>query len=741
MPGGGKMTRSRQKGVGSLAILAAASLLLLVASGSTAQPTPVPTGEIVGLASLGSNLLAQAGTSLASGGGPAHTGSDQCAVADTGGAPCGASLGAPRDPTIGQPYWTNLTGPAAPPRSTDLAMAYDAADRYVVVFGGQSASATLLNDTWIFSNGTWTNITATAGTAPVARYDMAMTYDAADGYVLAFGGSSISPCSPEGSTLCNDTWSFLHGKWNRITAVAPYAYSGGGIEVERFSMTYDSADGYVVATDGTDTWRYSAGLWTSFCGTNCTNFIPAPGGFGTVAYDSSDGYVVYVGAALVADQIPSDLKESYTWKFSAGTWTNITASAGTPPPEREYESLVSDSATGGVLLFGGLSSNASGDFVYLNDTWTFAGGTWSQAVSNPSPPGVWGAGIADDAAQSVIVLFGGDTAPGTLGNLNETWVWGTTPPIGELSLSVVPSAPVPGMNASFDVAFAGGVTPITYFWGFGDGGNSSAPDPVHLFGSEGFFEVEVWVNDSAGGSKNASLTVHVYTPLSISTVEADPNPALLDEAVNFSAAAQGGTPPYTYSWAFGDGGVGGNLSTISHIYTTNGPFEAEVSVADAAGGVARAFVNISIQLEALAGSTATAGTSPLIVTFVGQAQGGTPPYTFSWNFGDGTPISTLQNPTHRFNDSGDYKVGLTVVDAKGDRSTSALTISVGGSAATNPLPSDWFDAIALAAGVAGAVAVAWWVDRARQRSHRAEGRQWVEELTTTPEQTDDPKQL
>jgi PKD repeat protein len=731
------MTRSHRKGASSFAPLVVAFLMLLVASGPTLPQATEKAGNLANLPSFGDSLLAQARTSLSLGKGPAQGNSVECAPADSDGAQCAALSSVTRDPANGQPYWTNLTGPVAPPRSDESAMAYDAADHYVVLFGGQSAGAYPLNDTWIFSNGSWTNITATAGAAPSARWEMAMTYDSADGYVLAFGGSSIAPCSPGGSDVCNDTWSFLHGRWDRLSTSPPHGYYDNGIQT--FSMTYDVADGYVLATDGTATWRYLAGVWSPFCGTNCSNFIPAPGGVGTVAYDSSDGYVVYVGAGLVGNQIPSEIKESYTWKFSGGAWTNITASAGAPPPEREFASFVSDSATGGLLLFGGLSSNASGDLVYLNDTCTFADGTWSHAVTSPSPPGVYGAGIADDAAQSVIVLLGGDMAPGSLGNLNETWVWGTTPPIGELSLSVVPSVPVPGINASFDVAFAGGVAPLTYFWSFGDGGTSSAPDPIHLFGSEGFFDVEVWVNDSAEHSKNASLIVHVYTPLSISTVGARPNPALLGESVNFTAIATGGTPPYTYSWAFGDGGVGGNLSSISHIYTTNGPFEAEVSVTDAADGAAHAFLNVSIQLEALAGSTATAGASPLTVTFVGQAEGGTPPYTFGWNFGDGTPVSTLQNPTHRFNASGEYTVGLTVVDAKGDRSTSALTVNVGNPAAASPFPSGWFGAFALAAGVAVVVAVAWGVDRARQRSHRAEGRQWVEELTTTPEHIDDPK--
>lgn len=712
--------------------MASSALLLLMIFSATGiagtGSAAAQTGGSVALRSPAAAApLTEAIASLQRGAGPADGSHLECAGSVSGTLQCSRDAVAATSRASSAPQWTNLTGPVAPPRSNFFAMTYDVADQYVVLFGGQSASAYALNDTWTFANGTWTNITATAGTAPSARYSMAMTYDAADGYVLAFGGSSITTSCP-----CNDTWSFLHGKWSRILTNPPYGYDGGGIQVERFSMTYDAADGYVLATDGTDTWRYSAGTWSSFCGTNCTNFIPAPGGVGTVAYDVSDGYVVFVGSDFNLDSVPSELQDSYTWRFLGGTWTNITATAGTPPPAREFASLVSDSATGGLLFFGGLSSDASGDIVYLNDTWSFVGGTWSPLSADSSPPGLYGAGVADESPQSLIVLFGGNTAQGAAGNLNETWVWGSSPPIGELSLTVNPSTPVPGTNATFVVSFAGGVAPFTYHWSFGDGGSSAAPGPNHDYASDGDYLVQVWVNDSAGHSVHASRSVDVYTPLSVSAIQATPNPALLGEAVNFTASAAGGTPPYTFSWAFGDGGLGGNLSSITHIYTTDGPFDAEVTVTDAAGGTARGFVNVTIQLQALAGSTVTSGPYPLTVSFIGQAQGGVPPYRYSWSFGDGA-TSTLQNPRYTYDSSGHYTVVLTVTDSRDNVSTSALSIQVGGSLSSGIPASTWFYAF-IAALVGGAcVAAVASATILRRRGRRREGERWVEELTSGPE--------
>jgi PKD repeat protein len=50
------------------------------------------------------------------------------------------------------------------------------------------------------------------------------------------------------------------------------------------------------------------------------------------------------------------------------------------------------------------------------------------------------------------------------------------------------------------------------------------------------------------------------------------------------------------------------------------------------------------------------------VQFSGSATGGTPPYTWAWQFGDGA-TSTDQNPTHTYSAPGTYQVHLTVTDS------------------------------------------------------------------------------
>jgi PKD repeat protein len=625
--------------------------------------------------------------------------------------------------TSSTPYWTNLTAAPSPSSRYLAPMAYDQADHYDLLFGGQWNSS--MNDTWTFANGVWTDITSTSGTPPAAQYGMAMTYDPADGYVLAFG---CSPSTYEG--VCNDTWSFSHGKWSEIAAVdspsIPWPTSG-------LSMTYDATDSYVFLYSvlGGQTWKYSGGVWTPFANTtNGTRFIPGPDLDGVATYDAHEGYVLFFGSQVSCSGC--NAFGSYTWKFSGGVWTNITASVGASPPARFTSSMVFDNSSEGVVLFGG--SNYDGQ--PLNDTWLFQNGTWHNVSASPSPPARYEGSIAYDPADSGVVLFGGIGSSGT----DSTWLWGSNPPITGLAIQATPSTPLPGATVTFTSSFRGGVGSFSYSWEFGDGGTSSLGSPTHTFSTGGYYDVQVWVNDSAGHSANTSLRVHVYVPLALSPLRATPNPAVLGQPVNFSVNASGGTRPYTYSWNFGDGGVGGNLSNITHIYTTNGPFVAQVSVVDALGGSAHATFNISIKLQALAGSTTSSGAPPLTVDFVGQAQGGVAPYHFEWSFGDGA-TSPDQNPSHTYNSSGQFDVVLTVSDSRDNRSTSSLTVQVGVPSTGGSGEPGWWTGLVVAIAVAVAVGATWTASALYQRSRRREGERWIDELTREqpPQQRGPPR--
>jgi hypothetical protein len=81
-------------------------------------------------------------------------------------------------------------------------MAYDAATRNVVLFGGASGGGFALDSTWTWDGSTWAKQNPAAH--PSARVSAAVAYDAATGNVVLFGGVGIAG----GSVPFGDTWTW-----------------------------------------------------------------------------------------------------------------------------------------------------------------------------------------------------------------------------------------------------------------------------------------------------------------------------------------------------------------------------------------------------------------------------------------------------------------------------------------------------------------------------------------------------
>ncbi len=63
-----------------------------------------------------------------------------------------------------------------------------------------------------------------------------------------------------------------------------------------------------------------------------------------------------------------------------------------------------------------------------------------------------------------------------------------------------------------------------------------------------------------------------------------PKSAVIGNLLNFNATATGGTPPYTYSWKFGDGQTGTG-ATVLHSYNKAGVYAVNLNVNDSSGAV------------------------------------------------------------------------------------------------------------------------------------------------------------
>jgi hypothetical protein len=302
--------------------------------------------------------------------------------------------------------WAEISSSTSPSPRWKAAIAYDASDGYVVLFGGANASTTF-GDTWTYLNGSWTELHPLF--APPARSAAAMVDDTQDGVVLLFGGIGAS------GHVFGDTWAFSKGNWTNLTGSLPSPPS------PRFgaSIVDDAADGYVLLAGGegangsldSDAWGYHGGAWTKV-----GDFPQVPTFQGAMTFDASDGYVLAFGGGNA-----TGAGANTTWKYLAGVWTELSPSVH--PSARIDESLGYDPKDGYVVLFGGANGTT-----LLNDTWKFVRGTWTMLLPSPTPSArAFSAGpMPYDALDGYLLLFGGGwySQPAD----GDTWSFGATPP-------------------------------------------------------------------------------------------------------------------------------------------------------------------------------------------------------------------------------------------------------------------------------------------------------------------------
>jgi YVTN family beta-propeller protein len=112
--------------------------------------------------------------------------------------------------------------------------------------------------------------------------------------------------------------------------------------------------------------------------------------------------------------------------------------------------------------------------------------------------------------------------------------------------------------------------------------------------------------------------------------------------------------------------VNGGDDTVSVIDTATNTVTATIPVGDSPSQITMGRgVESLIPVTAFSASP-TSGKAPLKVAFIDKSAGS--PTKWKWTFGDGK-TSTIQNPTHKYSNLGNYTVSLTATNAEGNSTT------------------------------------------------------------------------
>jgi hypothetical protein len=282
-----------------------------------------------------------------------------------------------------------------PLERTGHAMAYDAARKRVVLFGGLTGGATYLNDTWEFDGTTWSKIGVPQSPAP--RSLSSLTYDPTIQRVVLFGGFS-------GAAYFNDTWEFDGQSWVPFLTANPPARAQHATAFESILNTkrivlFGGRDSTTIYNDG---FTRVGHTWSSGNDTR--------GPTGRFGLALSDAPVLMFGGSTSANGSPLHDLLVHT---EGNTWSPVNFFG---PEARVKHTMVTDTKTQKMILYGGETPNVA----FSSDVWTYdlsLNVSGWKLLTSPGPSGRVGHSLIYDSARFRTVVFGGNDT----NQLNDTW--------------------------------------------------------------------------------------------------------------------------------------------------------------------------------------------------------------------------------------------------------------------------------------------------------------------------------
>lgn len=221
------------------------------------------------------------------------------------------------------------------------------------------------------------------------------------------------------------------------------------------------------------------------------------------------------------------------------------------------------------------------------------------------------------------------------------------------------SPDVTDCKVPFTVTFTDLSTGATgWSWDFGDGGTANVQNPTHTYTVLGNYTVKLTVTGANGCSDSVVKTQFVSIQKPVVNINGLP----LEGCVPFTISP---TPNVTavdgiasYLWDFGDGGTS-VAQNPSHTYLTQGTYTVKLYITTNDGCIDSAvYVNaVSAGNKSLANFNAvpTAQCVGQPIQFTNLTA---PSDRWSWDFGDGVGVSSVENPSYTYLDTGKFTIRL-----------------------------------------------------------------------------------
>jgi PKD repeat protein len=174
-------------------------------------------------------------------------------------------------------------------------------------------------------------------------------------------------------------------------------------------------------------------------------------------------------------------------------------------------------------------------------------------------------------------------------------------------------------------------------------------------------------------------------PLTVEITSSDTE-GVAPASFEFEADVTGGMEPHTISWDFDDGSgeSDDDDETPDHTFDQAGNYTVTATVTDSSGRTVSDSILITVEppppppplTRVNIISNDTEGVAPASFEFRARVVGGIEPYTYSWDFGDGSGESNERIVVHTFDQAGTYVVTVMVTDSSGRTVSDSILIIV-----------------------------------------------------------------
>lgn len=225
------------------------------------------------------------------------------------------------------------------------------------------------------------------------------------------------------------------------------------------------------------------------------------------------------------------------------------------------------------------------------------------------------------------------------------------------------------LNAS-DVQFTSNAdTSFTSVWDFGDGSPLATIDnPLHTYALAGIYTACTYITNSCG-TDTICMSV---TVCGSAVTTANYTSTTMGAVAMFTDASSATT---SWFWYFGDSGTS-TLQSPTHTYAASGTYTVCLIATNGSCGVDTICNTVTVCIPPTVTFTSTAmgnGTVMFSETSTGAN-------SWSWDYGDGSPIDTGMAPMHTYSASGTYVVCVTANGCSSATTCDTITVCLPASA-------------------------------------------------------------